>query len=83
MFKVVFGVWGVLFLGVIGYAQRKVMREHRSRFAQCANEYRPLVWVCIWLGFPLGAFLIDWLASMGSFPWASAALPLRARWRSG
>ncbi len=80
LFKVVFGIWVVLFLGAIGYAHRKAMRKHGSRFAQCANEYKPLVWIRVLLGFPLWAFLIDWLASTGWFPWASVALPMWARW---
>jgi protein-S-isoprenylcysteine O-methyltransferase Ste14 len=79
-FRIAFGVWVVLFLGAIGYAHRKAMREHGSRFAQVANEYRPLVWIRILLGFPLWAFLIDWLASAGWFPWASVALPTWVRW---
>ena len=37
LFKVIFGVWVVLFLGAIGYAQRKAMREHGPRFAQSAE----------------------------------------------
>ena len=79
-FKVVFGVWVVLFLWAIGYAHRKAMRKHGSRFAQCANEYKPLVWIRVLLGFPLWAFLIDWLASAGWFPWALVSLPMWARW---
>ena len=79
-FKIVFGVWVVLFLGAIGYAQRKAMREHGSRFAQCTNEHRPLLWIRTLLGVPLWAFLIDWLASAGWFPWAAVALPTWARW---
>lgn len=78
-FKIVFGVWVVLFLGAIGYAHIRAMREHGSRFAQAANEYKPLVWIRVLLGFPLWAFLIDWLASPGWFPWASIALPMWAR----
>jgi protein-S-isoprenylcysteine O-methyltransferase Ste14 len=80
MFKVVFGVWVVLFLGAIGYAQVKAMRKHGSRFAQAANEYKPLVWIRVALGIPLWAFLIDWLASTGWFPWAWVSLPTWARW---
>ncbi len=80
LFKVVFGVWVVLFLGAMGYAHRKAMRKHGSRFAQCANEYRPLLWVRVSLGIPLWAFLIDWLASIGCFPWAWVSLPTWARW---
>ena len=44
-FKVVFGVWAVLFLGAIGHAQRKTMGKHGARFAQGANEYPPLLWI--------------------------------------
>ena len=79
-FKVVFGVWVVLFLGAIGYAQGKAMRKHGSRFAQCTNEYKPLVWMRVLLGVPFWAFLIDWLASAGWFPWASVPLPMWTRW---
>jgi protein-S-isoprenylcysteine O-methyltransferase Ste14 len=79
-FKIVFGAWVVLFLGAIGYAHRKAMREHGSRFAQAANEYRPLLWVRTSLGGPRWVFLIDWLASTSWFPWASVALPMWARW---
>jgi protein-S-isoprenylcysteine O-methyltransferase Ste14 len=80
VFKVVFGVWVVLFLGAMGYAHGKAMRKHGSRFAQCANEYKPLVWIRVLLGFPLWVFLIDWLASTVWFPWAWVSLPMWARW---
>ena len=52
-FKAVFGVWAVLFLGAIGYAQRKAMGGHGSRFAQAANEYPPLLWIRGLVGIPL------------------------------
>ena len=81
VFKVTFGVWVVLFFIIpIGYAQRKAMREHGSRFAQAANEYPPLLWVRVLVGIPLWAFLIDWLLSAHWFPWASVSLPVWARW---
>ena len=78
-FKIVFGVRIVLSLGATGYAHRKAMREHDSRFAQAANKYKPLVWICVLLGVPFWTFPIDWLASAGWFPWASVALPMWAR----
>ena len=80
VFKIAFGVWIILFFIPIGYAHRKAMREHGSRFAQCANEYPPLLWVRCLLGFPLWAFLIDWLFSAHWFPWACVSLPVWARW---
>ncbi len=81
VFKTTFGVWVVLFFIIpIGYAHRKAMREHGSRFAQAANEYPPLLWVRGLLGIPLYAFLIDWLFSAQWFPWASVSLPAWARW---
>lgn len=80
VFKITFGVWVVLFFIPIGYAHRKAMREHGSRFAQAANEYPPLLWVRGLLGIPLWAFLIDWLFSAHWFPWASVSLPVWARW---
>jgi protein-S-isoprenylcysteine O-methyltransferase Ste14 len=80
VFKFSFGVWVVLFFIPIGYAHRKAMRAHGSRFAQAANEYPPLLWVRGLLGIPLWAFLIDWLVSAHWFPWASVSLPVWARW---
>jgi protein-S-isoprenylcysteine O-methyltransferase Ste14 len=80
LFKIFFGVWVVLFLGAIGYAQGKAMRKHGSRFAQCTNEYKPLVWMRVCLGLPLWVFLIDWVASTGWFPWAWVSQPTWARW---
>ena len=80
VFKMVFGAWAILFLGAVGYAQGRAMRRHGSRFAQAANEYRPLLWIRGLLGIPLWIFLIDWLASAVWFPWATISLPLWARW---
>jgi protein-S-isoprenylcysteine O-methyltransferase Ste14 len=80
VFKVAFGVWVVLFLLPMGWAHRKAMREHGSRFAQAANEYPPLLWLRLLVGIPLWVFLIDWLVSAHWFPWASISLPLWARW---
>ena len=80
VFKVVFGAWVVLFLMPIGYAHRKAMREHGSRFAQAANEYPPILWLRGLLGIPLWVFLINWLVSAHWFPWASVSPPLWARW---
>ncbi|MGB2984870.1 MAG: isoprenylcysteine carboxylmethyltransferase family protein [Phycisphaerae bacterium] len=80
VFKITFGVWVVLLFIPIGYAHRKAMREHGSRFAQAANEYPPLLWVRALVGIPLWAFLIDWLLSAHWFPWASVSLPVWARW---
>ena len=68
-FKAVSGVWVVSFPGAIGYAHRKAMRKNGSRFAQWTNEYEPLLWIRTLLGVPLWAFLINWLASAGWFPW--------------
>jgi protein-S-isoprenylcysteine O-methyltransferase Ste14 len=79
-FKVAFGAWAVLLLMPIGYAHRKAIREHGARFAQCANEYPPVLWVRILLGIPLWAFLIDWLLPTRWFPWAFVSLPEWARW---
>jgi hypothetical protein len=68
VFKITFGIWAVLFLLPIGYAHRKAMREHGSRFAQAANEYPPLLWVRGLVGIPLWAFLIDWLLRRTKMP---------------
>lgn len=78
--KITFGVWAVLFLLPIGYAHRKAMRVHGSRFAQCTNEHPPVMWVRVLLGISLWVFLIDWLLSTHWFPWALVSLPDWARW---
>jgi protein-S-isoprenylcysteine O-methyltransferase Ste14 len=80
VFKITFGIWAVLFLLPIGYAHRKAIQEHGSRFAQAANEYPPLMWLRILVGIPLWVFLIDWLLSTDWFPWASVSLATWARW---
>lgn len=80
LYKLVFGIAAVLLLGAIGSAQFKAQRKHRSRFAQAANEYPPLLWVRVLLGIPLWVVLIDWLGSLDWFPWATLALPSWARW---
>jgi len=80
VFKIAFGIFAVLLLGAIGYAQHKARREHRSRFAQAANEYKPLLWVRGSLAIPAYAGLIDWLCGANWFPWAFLSFPLWVRW---
>jgi len=80
IFKITFGIMAVLLIAAIGYANHQARREHGSRFAQAANEYRPLLWVRGLLAIPAYAGLIDWLFSAHWFPWASVALPPWLRW---
>ena len=79
VFKIVFGVWAVLFIMPVARANRKAKLEHGSRIAQSANEYAPLLWVRAIVGYPIWAFLIDWLVSGSWFPWATVSVPLWAR----
>lgn len=80
VFKIAFGVWAIMFLMPIGYANHKAKIEHSSRFAQAANEYKPLLWVRGLVGIPLWVFMIEWLISTHWFPWATVSLPVWARW---
>ena len=57
VFKVAFGVWAVLFIMPVVHANRKAKLEHGSRIAQAANEYAPLLWVRVFVGVPIWAFL--------------------------
>jgi len=80
IFKISVGVLAVTFLSAMIHANLKAHREHGSPLVRAKNEYRPLIFLRLFLAIPVYACLLDWLFSAGKIPWSYIRLPVEVRW---
>lgn len=80
IFKISFGILAILILSAMVSTNIKAHREHGSPMVRAKNEYRPLIYVRLFLAIPLYAGLIDWLFSANWIPWSYLPIPVYLRW---